>query len=144
MYTTLIVLHWIAAMVLLIEAINRIESCKFLRSGLCASARVAGFAKGMAYCLVALAAGGALISPVLRALEFPVGIWVNPVPSVSECMAYIAWSIIIVRRWIVCLVKELRAAKVSDAICKQVAKMPMPTSGASSDFPSHHGHGVQP
>lgn len=121
-YSTLVALHWIAAFVLFIEVVNRMEGCKCLEAGVCGLQRAARLVKGLAYVLIGLASCGALISPVLREIDVPTGIWVDPVPSVSECLAYIAFAAMVIVRWVGLLIRDMRAQKIARAARECIAR----------------------
>jgi hypothetical protein len=63
-------LHWICAVIVAAEALNKIERSYPLQRGLSARARFVLVLKVLAWCLLAIGAGGALVTPLLR-LETP-------------------------------------------------------------------------
>lgn len=57
--------HWVAALVVLAEALNKLERCAPLRAGLTPHQRLVDGLKALAWGLLALGAGGSLLAPVL-------------------------------------------------------------------------------
>lgn len=64
-------LHWLAALVVLAEALNKLERATPLARGLRPRERVVVALKALAWWLLALGAGGGLAGPVLHALGVP-------------------------------------------------------------------------
>lgn len=65
MTAVLCVVHWLAGLVVLAEALNKLERVSPLAPGLGVRARVVDVLKTLAWLLLALGAGGALITPLL-------------------------------------------------------------------------------
>lgn len=63
--TALFVAHWIAAFVVMAEGLNKLHRTDPLARGLTARQRVVVLLKGLAWCLLVLGAGGALIRPLV-------------------------------------------------------------------------------
>lgn len=63
-------IHWIAGVVILAEALNKLERCNPMAPGLTCNARVVDALKALAWALLALAGGGAIVTPMLP-LEAP-------------------------------------------------------------------------
>lgn len=63
-------IHWIAGVVILAEALNKLERCNPMAPGLTCNARVVDALKALAWALLALAGGGAIVTPLLP-LEAP-------------------------------------------------------------------------
>lgn len=63
-------MHWLAGLVVAAEALNKLERTDPLRLGLTPRQRAVVLAKTLAWCLLAIGAGGALITPLLH-LERP-------------------------------------------------------------------------
>jgi hypothetical protein len=61
----LAVLHWIAALLILAEAMNKAERTDALRGGLTRRERAAEWLKGIAWVLLALGSAGVLVAPLL-------------------------------------------------------------------------------
>lgn len=70
MTALLITLHWLAGLITLAEALNKLERTSPLRPGLTARERATDWLKALAWALLATGAAGALISPVMH-LEPP-------------------------------------------------------------------------
>lgn len=70
MTAALYLIHWLAGLVVLAEALNKLERVDPLAAGLTRHARVVDGLKALAWLLLAVGAGGALITPLL-ALEPP-------------------------------------------------------------------------
>lgn len=64
------VIHWTAGLVILAEALNKLERCNPLARGLSPRARLVDALKALAWGLLALAGGGAIVTPLLP-LEAP-------------------------------------------------------------------------
>ncbi len=59
-------LHWLAGLVVLAEALNKLERTAPLAPGLCPRARAVVWCKVVAWWLLAVGAGGALVTPMLH------------------------------------------------------------------------------
>ena len=68
MQSILEILHWVAAIVVLAEGLNKLERTAPFRPGICTHDRIVDGLKALAWCLLALGAGGAVIAPVLPLL----------------------------------------------------------------------------
>lgn len=101
-YSVLVLLQMASALILILEAINKSHQCALLQSGIPIGKRVALVAKALAWMVIALASAGALIAPVLRSIQTPTfgPMWINPVPSVSECGLFVAFATLVVRSWV--------------------------------------------
>ncbi len=64
------VIHWTAGLVILAEALNKLERSNPLARGLSPRARLVDALKALAWGLLALAGGGAIVTPLLP-LEAP-------------------------------------------------------------------------
>lgn len=64
------VIHWTAGLVILAEALNKLERCNPLARGLSPRERLVDALKALAWGLLALAGGGAIVTPLLP-LEAP-------------------------------------------------------------------------
>lgn len=62
--------HWICGLIVAAEALNKLERSAPLQRGLAARARFVLLLKVLAWGLLAIGAGGALVTPLLR-LEAP-------------------------------------------------------------------------
>lgn len=108
-YSTLVVLQWVAALILIMEAITKSHQCSILCKDITLGARLAMIAKALAWTLVAMAAAGVMIAPVLREIASPSfgPQWINPQPSVSECCLFIAFAMLVVRSWIIAALRHI-------------------------------------
>lgn len=70
MSAALYLIHWLAGLVVLAEALNKLERVDPLAAGLTPRTRLVDSLKALAWLLLAIGAGGALITPLL-ALEPP-------------------------------------------------------------------------
>lgn len=71
MSTTLQTLHWVAGLVVLAEALNKLERACPLALGLSGCERLVQFVKALGWMLLALGAGGAVATPVLLSMGVP-------------------------------------------------------------------------
>ena len=58
-------LHWLAALAIVAEALNKAERTDPLKAGLAPRARIAEWLKATAWVLLAIGAGGVLVGPLL-------------------------------------------------------------------------------
>lgn len=65
MTSRLQILHWLAALTALAEALNKLERTAPCAPGLTPHERLVDSLKALAWCLLALGAGGGLIAPAL-------------------------------------------------------------------------------
>lgn len=63
-------IHWLCGLVVVAEALNKLERTDPLAKGLTARQRAAAWLKALAWCLLVLGGAGALITP-LHPLEKP-------------------------------------------------------------------------
>jgi hypothetical protein len=63
--------HWLAGLVVLAEALNKLERTSPCRRGLCARQRVTEWLKALAWSLLAAGGAGALVTPVLPFIDKP-------------------------------------------------------------------------
>lgn len=80
-------LHWIAALVILAEALNKAERTSPLRHGMQRRERLAEWLKALAWALLALGAGGGLVRPLLSL----------PAPTLPEVCIAAGFAVLIVR-----------------------------------------------
>lgn len=95
------VLHILAGLVVLAEALNKLERTDPLASGLSLRARLCEAMKGLAWISLALGAGGALVSPVLLGLGWQPG-HISPLlrlerPTLAEVAVLLGFAVLIVR-----------------------------------------------
>lgn len=67
MGNALVALHWVAALIVLAEALNKLERCDPLQAGLTGRGRLLAVMKAVAWILLALGAAGAVVRPALVA-----------------------------------------------------------------------------
>lgn len=95
------ILHLIAAIVVLAEALNKLERCAPFARGMTRRARIVDGLKALAWLLLALGAAGALASPLLLAAGFPaagVGAFVRlGPPTLDQALVLAGFAVLIVR-----------------------------------------------
>lgn len=98
---TLQVLHMLAGLVVLAEASNKLERSDPCARGLTPMERFVEALKVLAWALLALSAGGAVISPVLLALGLPAnsaGVLLRlQQPTLAETCALLGFAVLIIR-----------------------------------------------
>jgi len=100
MAAALQIVHWVAAVIVLAEALNKLERTAPCAPGLTAHARVVDALKAMAWALLALGAGGALVTPLLLSIGVPPDPWQHinhPRPSLAETAVLLGFAVLIVR-----------------------------------------------
>ena len=95
------VLHWASALVVLAEALNKMERTDPLRPGLCKHQRLVDSLKALAWLLLALGAAGALAAPVLlmlgaQAVQLHGWLRMGP-PTLDQCLVLLGFAVLIVR-----------------------------------------------
>ncbi|ARV17469.1 hypothetical protein AEP_00509 [Curvibacter sp. AEP1-3] len=92
--------HWLAGIVVLAEALNKLERTAPFASGLSPRKRVVDFLKALAWLLLAIGAGGAVATPLLLAM----GIHATPFdhithaqPTFAETAVLLGFAVLIVR-----------------------------------------------
>lgn len=63
--TAVAIVHWLAGFIVLAEGLNKLERTAPLQPGLTPRARALVLLKVLAWCLLTMGAGGALVRPVL-------------------------------------------------------------------------------
>lgn len=93
-------LHVVAGLIVLAEALNKMERCDPLKRGLAPRQRVVDGLKALAWLLLALGAAGALAAPVLLSL----GITTLPThwlrleqPTLDQVLVLLGFAVLIVR-----------------------------------------------
>lgn len=103
--TGLYVVHYLAACIVLAEALNKLERTAPFAPGMEARERVVDGLKALAWILLAMGAGGALVSPVLAAAGIPVGV-IGPAadfiqqaaePDASDTAVLVGFAVLIIR-----------------------------------------------
>jgi hypothetical protein len=95
------VLHWASALVVLAEALNKIERTDPLAPGLCVRQRMVESLKALAWLPLALGAAGALAGPVLlvlgaQAVQVHGWLRMGP-PTLDQCMVMLGFAVLIIR-----------------------------------------------
>lgn len=93
-------IHWLAGIVVLAEALNKLERTAPFAAGLSLRKRVVDFLKALAWLLLAIGAGGAVATPLLISL----GIHATPFdhithahPTFAETAVLLGFAVLIVR-----------------------------------------------
>lgn len=100
MQSTLQFIHIIAGLIVVAEALNKLERTAPFAAGLTAHKRVVDGLKALAWMLLALGAGGAVATPVLHALGLPPNSmeYINHIqPTLAETAVLMGFAVLIVR-----------------------------------------------
>ena len=100
MSTMLLILHWLAGFVVLAEALNKLERIAPFAPGMCRHDRVVDGLKALAWCLLAIGAGGAVATPILGELGIhsrTSQALLHQAPSLAETAVLIGFAVLIVR-----------------------------------------------
>jgi hypothetical protein len=101
MESTMQYLHWMAAMIVLAEALNKLERTAPFRPGIDMHTRIVDGLKAAAWCLLALGAGGGVISPALPFLgidQFAAGTLMRVErPTLAETAVMAGFALLIIR-----------------------------------------------
>lgn len=101
MSATLELLHALAGLVVLAEALNKLERCAPLACGLSWHDRLVDGLKALAWALLAMGAAGALASPLLRALGVPADAGGEFArierPTLAETLILLGFALLIIR-----------------------------------------------
>lgn len=100
MSAVVLIIHWVAAFLVMAEALNKLERTSPFAPGMTPHARVVDGLKALAWLLLALGAGGGLMGPLLQ----PLGI-ADPTsealahvrPSVAEVCVMVGFAVLIIR-----------------------------------------------
>lgn len=101
--STLQMLHLVAGLVVLVEALNKLERTAPFAPGMTTHQRVVDGLKALAWALLAVGAGGALAGPFLQPMALPVGASqlvayiAQPVPSLADVCVLGGFAILIIR-----------------------------------------------
>lgn len=95
------ILHIVSAIVVLAEALNKLERCAPFAPSMTARARVVDGLKALAWMLLAMGAAGALASPLLLAAGFPAAgvgavVRLGP-PTLDQALVLAGFAVLIVR-----------------------------------------------
>lgn len=100
MSAAMLILHWLAAFVVMAEALNKLERTAPFAPGLTPHKRLVDGLKALAWLLLAMGAGGGLIGPFLQPLglqETPSRWWSHAQPSLAETAVLLGFAVLIVR-----------------------------------------------
>ena len=100
MSTMLLISHWLAGFVVLAEALNKLERTAPFSPGMCRHDRLVDGLKALAWMLLAIGAGGAVIMPVLAGLgiqaQMNQTVW-HQSPSLAETSVLLGFAVLIIR-----------------------------------------------
>lgn len=101
MSTTVQLLHAMAGLVVLAEALNKLERCAPFAHGLSWHDRLVDGLKALAWFMLAMGAAGALAAPVLRAMGLPVDAGGEfsrlEHPTLAETLVLAGFAVLIIR-----------------------------------------------
>lgn len=94
-------IHWLSSLVVMAEALNKLERCSPCAQGLTPRQRLLEGLKALAWSLLALGAGGGLIAPLLQQLDA----WPDDLrvlmrvdrPPMTEALVMLGVAVLIVR-----------------------------------------------
>lgn len=93
--------HWMAAMVVLAEGLNKLERTAPFRPGIDMHTRIVDSLKAMAWCLLTIGAGGGAIAPALAWLgidQIAAGTLMRVErPTLAETSVMLGFAVLIVR-----------------------------------------------
>ncbi len=99
--TALQIVHWLASLIVLAEALNKLERTAPFAPGLTRHARLVDGLKALAWCLLALGAGGGLIAPALLQLGVKPADYSELMrlerPTLAETAVMLGFAVLIVR-----------------------------------------------
>ena len=96
--TALQILHWLSALIVLAEALNKLERTAPCAPGLTQHERLVNSLKAVAWCLLALGAGGGLIAPALLHLGVQPDAYRELMrPTLAETAVMLGFAVLIVR-----------------------------------------------
>ena len=92
--------HWIAGLITLAEALNKLERCDPCKPGMARRRRAVEWLKAAAWMLLALGAGGAVVSPLLLTLGVRPGdslLMRLDRPTLAETCVMFGFAVLIIR-----------------------------------------------
>jgi len=93
--------HWMAAMIVLAESLNKLERTAPFRPGIDVHTRIVDGLKALAWCLLAIGAGGAVIAPALPLLgidQIAAGTLMRVEhPTLAETAVMTGFAVLIIR-----------------------------------------------
>lgn len=106
-------LHWIAGLIVLAEALNKLERCAPFERGLTPYARLVDLLKALAWTLLGLGAGGAVSTQVMILLGVPmanVPKFLMDTPTIANTAILAGFAVLIIRT----RVREIEGKTVFD------------------------------
>jgi len=101
MAALLLSLHWLAGLVVLAEALNKLERCDPAARGITPRARASEALKAAAWCALAFGAASALATPLLAAMGVSTGLLIIDVglgvPGLDEVAVLAGFALLVVR-----------------------------------------------
>ncbi len=100
MQSALEIMHWVAGLIVVAEALNKLERTAPFAPGLSARKRVVDVLKSLAWLLLAVGGGGAIASPLLHVVGIPTGTipWLShQTPTLAETDVLAGFAVLIVR-----------------------------------------------
>jgi hypothetical protein len=100
MSTTLHILHWIAGFIVLAEALNKLERTAPCAPGLSSHDRLVSALKALAWALLALGGGAAVVTPLMGGLGIHSSTSLailHQAPSVAETLTLVGFAVLIIR-----------------------------------------------
>lgn len=93
--------NWVAALIVLAEAMNKLERSAPLRAGLCPHTRLVEALKALAWLLLALGSAGELAAPIMAVCDIEPGVAViflgDPNPSLTGTSVLLGFAVLIIR-----------------------------------------------
>ena len=91
-------LHWFAGLIVLAEALNKLERCNPFAAGLSRYARVVDLLKALAWSCLALGAGGAVSKPILTLLGATnIPKFLIDTPTIANTAVLVGFAVLIIR-----------------------------------------------
>lgn len=97
MNNTLQILHWVAGFIVLAEALNKLERTAPFARGLTAHERLVDGLKALAWCLLAIGAGGAVAVPLFGPLTVRSPISEALLRQLADMAVLVGFAVLIVR-----------------------------------------------
>lgn len=96
-----VILHVVAGLIVLAEALNKLERCHLFKPGLSRLERLAETLKALAWLLLALGAGGAIAGPLMLAIGADMD-WLPRViriewPTLDQVATMVGFAVLVVR-----------------------------------------------
>ena len=100
MQTVIEMAHWIAGLIVVAEALNKLERTAPFARGLTLHTRLVDGLKALAWMLLALGAGGAVATPMLQSMGLPSAPWdhiSHSQPTLAETAVLLGFAVLIFR-----------------------------------------------